>query len=253
MKDLFMGIHGSVDLSKCRKFDDLVFDERGPLSRESFENFIAMTGVDRDDVYFDSRNPIHPIFVYMEGSMIEVASFDPEILEILQVPRRIEYYRKELESLKKHNDYIKYFSIIDKRARLVEFISRIKDIPVSQLYEVFEYVYTSSESGFQILSKDMILYIKEHAHLSNDYIKSMEELKRLSNEEGMVPIYRGSSSYDAVNVSHQVQSWSLNEDTARFFSTRFDNQNEVLFIPINIKDIMFYFEGRGEQEVLILA
>ena len=254
-----MSIHGAVDLGNCIKMIDIVNGTvkiegtEFNITLEQYENFIELTGANKDDVYFDPKVSIHPFFIYLEGCMIEVHSFEPDMLEFLQIPNRIKVMTHSLRNAIMKKDFISLFGIIDKRARIPELVKRLHSIPVEQVYDVFEYVYTSSEQGFHLIPKKVIKHIKSYAHLSGSYIESMRLLKQFSNDEGKLPIYRGHNENSNENVSQAIQSWTLSENTAKYFATRFKGNHHVEFMIVPVEDILFYFDGRGEQEVIIFA
>lgn len=63
-------------------------------------------------------------------------------------------------------------------------------------------------------------------------------------------VYRGV----AVGRIEKGLSWTANKETAEWFAHRFDNENEkgyVQSMTVSKKDILAYFNTRGEDEIVI--
>ncbi len=76
-----------------------------------------------------------------------------------------------------------------------------------------------------------------------------EDREVLDELENKVTIYRGVTSYNGKNV--KALSWTLSEEKAEWFATRFDEEGTVYKAEIDKTHILAYFSGRGEAEVVV--
>ena len=76
-----------------------------------------------------------------------------------------------------------------------------------------------------------------------------EELTRLAGLDDPVTIYRGVTSYNADHV--RAMSWTLNIETAEWFSHRFNEDGAVYEAQIAKEHILALFNGRNESEVVV--
>lgn len=76
-----------------------------------------------------------------------------------------------------------------------------------------------------------------------------EERKRLSAFGEMVTVYRGVTPYNARNV--KALSWTVDKTKAEWFAHRFGESGTVYKAQINKADILAYFMGRNESEIVL--
>ena len=82
-----------------------------------------------------------------------------------------------------------------------------------------------------------------------EILMDAEERARLQSLDDPVTIYRGVTSYNARNV--KALSWTLDENVARWFASRFGEQGRVYQAQIAKDDILAIFTGRNESEVIV--
>ena len=75
------------------------------------------------------------------------------------------------------------------------------------------------------------------------------EYKTLTELEETVTVYRGVTPYNARNV--KALSWTLDKAKARWFATRFGEHGTVYKAQINKRNILAYFTGRNESEIVL--
>lgn len=76
-----------------------------------------------------------------------------------------------------------------------------------------------------------------------------EEYGLFRSLDDVVTVYRGVTPYNAKNV--KALSWTLNRDTAEWFSHRFGEQGMVYEAQIPKEHICAVFLGRNEAEVIV--
>lgn len=82
-----------------------------------------------------------------------------------------------------------------------------------------------------------------------EHLMTQEERKRLNELDDTVTIYRGVTSYNADNV--YALSWSLEYEKADWFAHRFNEDGTVYRARIDKKNILAFFNGRSEAEVIV--
>ena len=97
------------------------------------------------------------------------------------------------------------------------------------------------------VSKDEL--VKFFKTADPEHLMTPEERKRLSELDDSVTIYRGVTSYNADNV--YALSWSLDYEKANWFAHRFDEDGTVYRARIDKKNILAFFNGRSEAEVIV--
>lgn len=82
-----------------------------------------------------------------------------------------------------------------------------------------------------------------------EHLMTQEERKRLNELDDTVTIYRGVTSYNADNV--YALSWTLEYEKAYWFAHRFNEDGTVYRARIDKKNILAFFNGRSEAEVIV--
>lgn len=80
-----------------------------------------------------------------------------------------------------------------------------------------------------------------------DVIMDKNDLKTYNNLPEQVTAYRGLQPGDPIKGF----SWSLDLNTAEWFSKRFSDGGQVYSLTINKKDVIAYKNGRCEQEIIV--
>lgn len=76
-----------------------------------------------------------------------------------------------------------------------------------------------------------------------------DERRELDSLPSTVTVYRGVTPYNEKNV--KALSWTLNYETAIWFATRFGECGSVYKAQVNKENILAFFKGRNEAEVII--
>ncbi|NRT34116.1 transposase [Clostridium beijerinckii] len=110
------------------------------------------------------------------------------------------------------------------------------------------------------LYKDLYTNVKYQNKTIPNLVLSHYELEGMSSREiknildnvefddtGEVMVYRGINKYNTIDGS----SYTLSEEKAKWFSTRFDDEENVISAKVKLEDIIFYSNDRDEQEVFL--
>ena len=82
-----------------------------------------------------------------------------------------------------------------------------------------------------------------------EYLMDDEEREQLDQLDSPVTVYRGVTSHNADNI--RALSWTLNYDTAEWFSKRFGEDGTVYEAQIPKEHIYALFNGRNESEIIL--
>ena len=109
------------------------------------------------------------------------------------------------------------------------------------------WVRSESPNADPNLSKSKLVSLFKAA--DPEILMDAEERTQLQSLDDPVTIYRGVTSYNARNV--RALSWTLDEDVARWFASRFGEHGRVYQAQIAKDDILAIFTGRNESEVIV--
>lgn len=109
------------------------------------------------------------------------------------------------------------------------------------------WVRSESPNADPNLSKSKLVSLFKAA--DPEILMDAEERAQLQSLDDKVTIYRGVTSYNARNV--KALSWTLDENVARWFASRFGEQGRVYQAQIAKDDILAIFTGRNESEVIV--
>lgn len=256
-KSMFMSIHGNLLLENCvelRKLNNspkLQKKHGIRLNKSDTNLFLELSKAPEGSVFYTPDGAIYSFFIYLDGVIIDVPSFEPEFIEMFQIPRRIQLTLDMVKEYKEKRNFVGLFGLIDKRVRIVEFLKLYKDIPFTDVYDIFEYVYTSSESGFELFPLEVLQHITGLAYVSESFQESRDRLYSMYDADELITVYRGQGNVTREKGDDEVQSWSLNKETAEMFATRFNQQGTVESKQILRHDVRFYFTSRNEDEVIL--
>lgn len=119
----------------------------------------------------------------------------------------------------------------------------------ADMSEILASAWTRAEAPHQDanVSKAKLLYMFKAADPFS--LMDQDELERFQELENTVTVYRGVTSYNAANV--KALSWSLDQETAKWFAHRFGEDGTVYEAQIDKTHIYAYFGGRNESEVIV--
>ena len=114
---------------------------------------------------------------------------------------------------------------------------------LAQTWTSIEYISTD----INVSSEDIIGWFKR---ADRNTIMSVNERETLKSLPDKITIYRGVTSEN--NMNTKALSWTLCEETAKWFANRFQTGTcEVWQKEISKEQILCYFGGRNENEVIV--
>lgn len=83
----------------------------------------------------------------------------------------------------------------------------------------------------------------------HNHLMSAEECQKYFSLDDEITVYRGVTSHNSKNV--RALSWTLNKNVAEWFATRFGESGVVYQAIIDKPNVLAYFDGRNESEVIV--
>ncbi len=97
-----------------------------------------------------------------------------------------------------------------------------------------------------VSKKELVAMFKEADRM---VLMDEEERAVFSRLGNRVTIYRGVTPYNAKKI--KALSWTLSQERAEWFATRFGEEGTVYKAEIDKAHILAYFGGRGEAEIVV--
>ncbi|ACL77258.1 hypothetical protein [Ruminiclostridium cellulolyticum] len=145
------------------------------------------------------------------------------------------------------NDLKGMFFAIHKRDVIQAYKDVFQYLPDDIKYKAFFNVYTRAEYNFKALTIKILDALKK---LRPDSV--IQELSKYADDKGYITIYRGECTKST--PVNKALSWSLDKDRAEWFARRFlfgDNVGYVYSAKVKINDVIGYYNGRDESEVIV--
>jgi hypothetical protein len=161
-----------------------------------------------------------------------------------RIKKMIEYKKDSIAKALKENDLESYVFYHERPYRLEALIEGLKKIKTSKKNKALALasVWIDSETP-SINYWTWVGLFEKYGRLS----MSKENQEAFDSLPDKVEVYRGTTEkYD------NGLSWTLNEDIAEFFATRFEEYGEVISKVVDKEDIVAYYGDRDEQEVIII-
>ena len=84
---------------------------------------------------------------------------------------------------------------------------------------------------------------------SAEDLMNLDEHRKLAELPDELEIYRGVTEKNKDNIL--AMSWTMKQETAEWFATRFKGKGKVYRAKIRKEDILAVFLGRNESEVIV--
>jgi len=233
MSELFRGIHENYDESNLIKANDapqIAWDSHG----FDLNNLSVFLGIPKEYIYL-TGNAIKPAVAWDgQFTTLEIPPFVEMLSKYNGAWKQIERQTKrQLEN----GNYEMLFHMMVSNMRLYVFNQTFSSIPENKVYEVFKFVYQSSEYGFEDFHWGQIIPMCER--------ENRHDLEILKREYGkQLTIYRGCK-----DNTEDGFSWTLDKEVAEFFANRFDTEGYVLKGKVDTEQVLTYIDR--ESEVIV--
>ena len=183
--------------------------------------------------FYKTDSEIIPYVYYDKNLAIYINLFDTskQTFDLMRLPNMISYLEKTMKSYIENKDYYSLFVQMEKAIRIDYLNLYSEQILDDQFLKVFEFVYSSSEYGFDKINESIFKRVKK--------LSQTLETEKLT-------IYRGECSKS--NHYTKSKSWTLSYDIAKFFANRF-GKGKIYQGEVDKKDIIYFI--KNEDEVLV--
>lgn len=207
------------------------------LKNEEYKQIIKEFGLNIDDFY-KVEGKFYP-YCYSKGTVfVEIYQISRDYFENFQVKEIISLREKKHKEYIENSNYGSLFCMIDKPFRFTFYEELFNKIPDEQKYEMFKFIYTSSEYGFESLSRGFLEKVFKYKTKTEKWF-----------EEDIITVYRGEGCRS--NYYKEAYSWTTDIEVAKFFATRFDNEGDLYKGKVKQSNILDYITDRKENEVLV--
>jgi hypothetical protein len=167
--------------------------------------------------------------------------------------KRYEIIKADVQDALEQKDISRYVFRHERPYRLNAFDRAISflnlKISNKDYWELLGSIWTDTENSWQEL--ELWKYHFSSDRPCSEYLMNKQERKAFKNLPDKLTIYRGY----VPNKNKNGLSYTLDETTANWFSNRYNKSNtkdgKVLKRIVNKSDVLAYFNGRNEEEILI--
>lgn len=160
------------------------------------------------------------------------------------------YKKRKLKEALKNKNFSSYIFIHERPYRLNAFSKIEAELIDRTFWELFLDVWTDSENIFQMKAEWLEL-ISSRIKPSKRIMKAImkDDIKAFNELPSTFKIYRGTSPLE--KSSEPGLSWTLDFDKAKWFAKRFHKDGVVIHKTITKEEVLFYYNGRSEQEIIL--
>lgn len=155
---------------------------------------------------------------------------------------------KMLEEALDSENYQRAICLYERPYRVDALMEYINDYGFEQhpdFWEAVGFVWTDSENIYQM--QEAWNYIWRSEAPERHKVMTDEEQTFLNDLQDEFTIFRGVQT----GGTNMGMSWTINFDKAVWFSKRYQKRGAVLSATVNKENVLAYFGGRGESEIVI--
>ncbi|PGR83452.1 HD domain-containing protein [Bacillus cereus] len=261
-----MGLDEVTALSNVQITEDDLY----PITKENVEYFINELGYKGLETYeemvqkiektglgienFYMTNKVLSVFIYYKypvciDLIFMLGNFPNPIGEDYTLG---EYIRKASKYIMDDYNNKDFFGTLQRSHKNCIFMLMNKmywEVDEKDRFKLFLDNYTNYDYGHGVLSKELVQ--DAFRCRTPEQCKEMrEELEKVIGKTMVVTVYRGQSD----KSTHYTESisWTLSKEVAKRFAKGRGYDGEIYMGAVLVEDIMSYYNGRNEQEVLVL-
>lgn len=247
---LFKDLHGAIDKSTLVPLYEIAGKDKDLPSKKQFNAVVKFLNIPPDELYYDTRSVFNRIIYLSKYIYIPLHVFTVDGLRTLNVVNVIKNQKQRFQELEEQENYEDIFMYMDKKLLIPTYKEVFEKIPSNQRYEIFVDLHVRSEYGFEMFDAGFLRRIFSFKKFSPHYKKRLEKLK------AKVGTYNKFTVYHGHNKKHDPKdeySWTLKIETAEFFANRFSNQGTISKKSIMFRDVIDFYDHRGEDEIILLT
>ncbi|WP_460271129.1 HD domain-containing protein [Bacillus sp. NEAU-Y102] len=223
---------------------------KGIGTYEEMESKLAATGLPIRNFYI--TNKVMSVFVYYDYPVCVELFYMLEDYSFPGMDMSLGEYIRDVEKrIRKKYDAKDFFGVLHYAHKNAIFMLMNRlywEVEEKDRFEFFISNYTHYDYGHTVLSKDMVLDVFR-CQTSEQRKELLDSLEKIASGVNYVTVYRGQS--DKSTNHEDAISWTASKEVAEFFAKRHGFDGEVYVGKVHKDDILAYYTGRGEEEVLI--
>lgn len=136
----------------------------------------------------------------------------------------------------------------EKPYRVPAFMEISLRLSDQEYWSILGDIYTNIENVWQYQTELLTLLTNKKRNGRSVYLMDRSDRKSFKALAKSFTIYRGANEFNKLGLS-----WTLDRDRAIWFSRRFGfkGQSFLMTATVNHRDVIAYFAGRGEQEIVV--
>jgi len=208
--------------------------------KEMAKNFL-MQEVIQTDIPFVCNHPIieNPTYI-IDNKLVNIFEDEKAYKKVIIDAERM---------IDNCNEFMELLELIRKPYRLI-FVKLCKDyLTEKDFSEGLIDAFINDEFANNNVNVPKAELVKLFKIAKRDYMmqeNDKEEFNKLPNE---ITVYRGLTTFNSDNI--KALSWTLDENKAKWFATRFSQNGKVYKANINKKDVFAYINLRSEKEIIL--
>jgi len=153
--------------------------------------------------------------------------------------------KKQVEQLTSEGKYREAIWMYERPYRLEAFEMYADRFSDEQYWSTLADVWTDTENAWQYRKRWVKLYQSKRP--ARHALMDADEYTKYQSLPAIVTIYRGCQE----GINENGLSWTLDKSKAQWFATRFAKEGIVIEKSIPKEQIIAYYSGRGEEEVIV--
>jgi len=206
--------------------------------------YLAEHGLAVSDFYFNRFEPFAWYVYYKDYVMLELPAFNPRTLESYQPDRTFEFEKSRLQACLDAEDYLSFFTLINKRLALKAYLNLFPRIPDVEKADVFWYIFSRCDYRLEDFDPAFITQIR--SFMAEDSPLKCEPPGQYRD------IYRGQAADGQENPAHQpwATSWTLDINAAISHATRLLTKGRLYAGKIACEKVVALIKYRNENEII---
>ena len=198
-------------------------------------------------VNFDEQIPFivhHPFF---QTSVYTIGGEKFRMLDLTNCEERELAIKNVVKIIEKVKGISEFFMLVTKPYLPAFFKFTHKYMSEQDYAEFLSEMWTYVEFPNNDANISKLEFIKLFEKANKDFLMTKDELQYIEQMPEEITIYRGLNG----KASVKALSWTTDISKAEWFANRFGGNGEVHSAKVNKRDILAYFTGRGESEVVV--
>lgn len=159
-----------------------------------------------------------------------------------QLEQKYKFLRKALKT----KNFDQYIYLHERPYRINAFQDIKKDLDNKTYWKLLSSIWIDTENSWQDIKTWKKLFKSKRSDKEN--LMDGQELETFESLDNELIVYRGCVK----GLNENGLSWTLSKEQAKWFAQRFSKDGIVKQKRIFKKDIVAYFNGRGEEEIILI-